>query len=276
MVQEGGAGHDNAQKNVAFSSNNNGNDANTVLLVIGDGTQGSQSFNDLSASNHTVTANGNIFHIKTNRLANISSYYLDGTTDGLSVPDHNDFDITGDFTIESWVYYNDRPDQANDVYRIAARGDLGVNNGDWAFGLGNVAAWGGAGYKMNFAIRSGGAVTDYACDAIDVIDAPADTWNHWCIVRSGSDLLFFLNGALIKTVASATESMSGTTSFYVGCRLITAALGECMKGLMDEFRLSNVARYTTDFTPAYLHNGYDAEMTDGGGNDHQLRSRLKL
>jgi len=257
------------------TTNNNGNDANTKLLIIGDGAHATTTFTDNSASAHTVTTNGNAQYTRTKKLGNQGSMIFDGTGDSLTIADHADWDITGDFTIEAWVFYSDRPDLVNEVYRIAARGDVGANNGDWAFAIGHVEAWGGAGFKMNADFRTGGVVNDYQTDAMGEYDAPVNTWNHWALVRNGSDLLFFLNGTLLKTVSTATESMEGSTSMYVGARLVGAGLDEELKGLMDEVRFSSVARYTADFTPVRRHNGYSFDTTDAS-NVLRVPSQIKL
>ena len=247
-------------------TNNNGNDSNTVLYIKGDNDHTATAFHDYSANAHAITANADVKHVGTFRLASTSSIYFDGTGDGLTMADHNDFDITGNFTLEAWTYYNDRPDVNGEVYRILARGDVVANNGDWAWGIGSAAGWpDGVGFRHNFAIKTGGSINEYTSPVMTEYDAPVNTWNHWALVRNGADILYFLNGVLQETEATATESMSGTTSIYVGARLVTAALDEEFKGLMDEVRFSNVARYTANFTPVRNHGGYSFKTTDAGG-----------
>ncbi|MFH1291755.1 MAG: LamG-like jellyroll fold domain-containing protein [bacterium] len=260
---------------IVLNNTNNGNDANTILLITGDGAHNSATFNDLSTSNHTISAVNEVHHIRTTRLANDSAILFDKVDDVLTTPNHSDFDIgTGDFTIEAWVYMDDVPASHPEVYRIMAQGDLESANGNWAFGMGN--AW-GTGYRMNIAIRSGGANVDYWSDEITSIDQATYKWIHFAISRNSGTLRFFMNGIQIGS-GTVTESMTTTNSggMQVGARWGYGSYMEEFDGLMDEIRFSNVARYTSDFVPVYKHAGQDIKFKDGSNNIHTLKSRVSF
>src|SRR3990167_9675179 len=86
---------------------NGGNDAFTKLLLHCDGVDAATSFPDVSASAHTVTANGNAQVDTAQSKFGGASLIVDGTGDYLSVPDHADWDFgTGDFTVDFWFRRN--------------------------------------------------------------------------------------------------------------------------------------------------------------------------
>jgi len=253
-----------------------GNDGDTVLLVIGDGTHESTTFNDLSASNHTITGNGNVKHMRTLRHGNVSSMYFDEVEDYLTIPNHADFNLgTGDYTVEAWIYYTDVP-SSSEVYRIMAQGELEDHNGDWCFGFGHTAVW-GTGVRMNLAIRSGGSTTDYVTPDLVVPTFVKDSWHHLAISRASGTLKFFYNGAEVHSVSdSLSMTSSNSSEIMVGARTWDAGTRiEELQGFMDEIRVSKVARYTADFTPVMRHNDYAIESTVGG-NTYQIEGKLKF
>jgi hypothetical protein len=261
---------------IALNNINSGNDVNTVLLITGDGTEGGTTFNDLSTSNHTVTAVNEVQHTRITRLANNSSMLFDEVDDYLTVPNDSVFDIgTGDFTLEAWIYTDDVQGAG---YRILSQGDLETNNGDWVWGFGT--AWGG-GFKMNFAVKDGALpAKDYTSTAIDTIHLAPYVWHHVAVSRSSGVLKYFWNGVNFYSVAvahSITSEISSTVA--VGARRYGGGSPQYIEeynGLMDEVRFSNVARYTTDFTPVYRHSGQDIKFKDGSGNIHMLDSKINF
>jgi hypothetical protein len=253
-----------------------GNDGDTVLLIIGDGTHESTTFNDLSASDHTVTGNGHVKHMRTLRHGNVSSMYFDEVEDYLTIPNHADFNLgAGDYTVEAWIYYTDVP-SSTEVYRIMAQGELEDHNGDWCFGFGHTAVW-GTGVRMNLAIRSGGSTTDYVTPDLVVPTFVKDSWHHLAISRASGTLKFFYNGAEVHSVSdSLSMTSSNSSEIMVGARTWDAGNRiEELQGFMDEIRVSKVARYTADFTPVMRHNDYAIESTVGG-NTYQIEGKLKF
>ncbi|MDF2566479.1 MAG: hypothetical protein K0Q53_2883 [Massilibacillus sp.] len=69
-------------------------------------------------------------------------------------------------------------------------------------------------------------------------------WAHYAVVRSGNTFFTFQNGVLISTwtsslsiaVLDTAPSIGGNGQYYFG-------------GYIDEFRISNIARWTSDFDP---------------------------
>lgn len=95
--------------------------------------------------------------------------------------------------------------------------------------------------------QSGGF--DIAGGTQSVATAPANTWNHYAWVYTGAAdgrYIVFLNGTAVITINSTLKVWSGFWStFYLSYWSTTV-----WNGYIDEFRLSNVARYSSTFTPA--------------------------
>ena len=79
------------------------NDANTVLLMHMDGTNGGTTFTDSSTTPHTVTANGGANTSTAQFKFGTASCHMDGTGDYLTIPDSPDWNLDGDYTIEMWI-----------------------------------------------------------------------------------------------------------------------------------------------------------------------------
>ena len=84
-------------------------------------------------------------------------------------------------------------------------------------------------------------------DAV-MLNNTLNTWVHWAIVRKGTTLSTYKNGTLYKSVTingaiSYTESYPAVIGAYRSLAL------KNFIGYIDEFRISNIARWTENFTP---------------------------
>ena len=78
--------------------------------------------------------------------------------------------------------------------------------------------------------------------------ASANTWYHVAVVRSGNTITLFVDGvASNDTIDLSGSSYAASNQLWFGSNGNTAAQ---MIGYMDEIRVSNVARYTSNFTPS--------------------------
>jgi len=218
-----------------------GNDSNAIVLLHSNTTDGSVVFTDSAVgghSPHAFTAYGSVHHETDQQEFGTSSIQFNGTTDYLTLPDDTDWDWgTGDFTMDCWV----RLDSIPSAGRMAARGDVEVGDGDWCWGVGTT--WGG-GTKFNFADRIAGGITNHLSDALTF---NTNTWYHVAIVRNSGTITFYLDGVAVGT-SSCAHDLSASTILYIGCRKKPAGPGEFLPGYMDELRISNIARWTSNFT----------------------------
>jgi hypothetical protein len=155
------------------------------------------------------------------------SMYFDGTGDWLTLPSNREFAfLSGDFTIEAWIYITDGTPVYHGIFSSAGTGSTDIQ-----FQL------------QDEKIR----VSSYTAEIIvsDVGDAVSlNTWTHVATTRSGTTIRLFKNGTLIK---SGTDSTSWTQS---GARVgVVFGTTYPMKGYIDDLRITKgVARYTANFT----------------------------
>jgi len=80
--------------------------ASVVLLLHCNGSNGGTTFTDNSSYGRAMTANGNAQTSTAQSKFNGSSGLFDGAGDYLTASASSDFTFgTGDYTIESWVYF---------------------------------------------------------------------------------------------------------------------------------------------------------------------------
>jgi len=211
------------------------NDANTLLLVHMNGTDASTDFPDDNGYHITgKTAN----HISVYGDAQVdtgqsyfggSSLLLDGTTDQLRVTNSNfAFGSSDDFTIEGWV-------------RQTTSGNDGMFHLDTGFYTSTETG-------LAIAPRIDLGAWIYYAGAKYTVSSPSttpatNTWYHVALVRNSGTLKLYVNG-------TEEDSRSDSNS-YTGTNLLIGGYygsGFLMAGNIDEFRVSDVARYTAGFT----------------------------
>lgn len=206
-----------------------GIDANTVLMLHFNGTDGATTFTDSSASGHVVTASGNAQIDTAQSKFGGASALFDGTTDYLTIPDSNDFYFSSDFTIDFWLRFN-----ATSSFRVLDQ----ANGGDQViFQYVSGTGW-------YFQVYNGGLVVN----ASWAWTPSTATWYHVALTKSGSTYDVWINGTKLtgsnNVDASAVPNVAGTPYFfanYLG--------GASLNGWVDEFRISKVCRWTATFTP---------------------------
>lgn len=206
-------------------------DANTVSLIHFDGDDASQVFRD-SARDRVLTAVGNAaIDNGVTQTGFGETMILDGTDDGLNITSNGDFAVgTGDFTIEVWVRLDAGAITQSTVYD-------GRNTEPHVMPLIYiVAATGGLRYYVNGADRITGG------------NIPTVTWTHVAVSRSGTSTRMFLNGTQTGATYVAADNFATVTNAFLGVRF--DGVTDDWDGNFDEFRFSNVARYTSNFTVA--------------------------
>jgi len=151
------------------------------------------------------------------------TYLFDGS-DSLTTPDHANWDFgASDFTIEAWYYFTSLSGTeilaswysggTGFLFRVYATGQLEFYSGD-----GGIDPSGGAG------------------------DVGTNAWHHVAVSRNGSNVRVFVDGT-----QTAIDSSGGGN---LGDAAQTLTLCGSFNGNMDEFRISDNARYTAAFTPS--------------------------
>lgn len=203
-----------------------------------------------------------------------SSFYFDGSA-YLTIPGY-DFG-TDDFTIDWWEY----PTNANagtrftNVYCTAFATQAGgllthlyCNNS----------------LQVYLSNKTGGASTDdwNVLAGKTLGNNVVNTWTHRAVVRSGSSLMFFKNGLLEHTYNIGTNRIgySADRPWGIGNWASDYMLtGYSYTGYIDEFRVSDIARWTESFTPpTEPYPDSNIEILPGGviSKEWALRRRMMV
>ena len=163
-----------------------------------------------------------------------SSMFFDGTGDRLTIPSNSSLNLTGDFTIEMWVYLT-----TLSAYQM----------------LFSVSNTGGVGAGLtDFYVESNGTISYYASGSTILTSASGalgtNNWYHVALVKNGTSQVLYVNGVSKASATSSTLPNSGV-AWTIGDRITGAvSLNYPITGYIDDFRVTKgLARYTANFTP---------------------------
>ncbi len=206
---------------------------NVLLLLPFDGTAGQTTFPDLSPYAHVMAVSGGV-QVETSNVMFGTGAVTFPSIGFLVSPDITaapELDIsTGDFTIEMWVY----PTAAsNDIFAVGTYS----STGGISVGL-------GGGPTLAPLVWTGSGFTALPTPN----PTPLNAWSHIALVRDGSTFTFYTNGVgNIPITYAGSLQLQSNAAVLIG--LATQSSGFVFSGNIDEFRLSNFARYTSNFTP---------------------------
>jgi len=211
---------------------------NTVLLLKGDGTNGSTTILDSSkvaGGPKTVTRTGNaqISTAIADPFNNSSRGVLafDGTEDYLTAASSDFVFGTNNFTVECWIRTSSTVDDG--IFQISntVGGFKQTNESGPLFAINSGV--------LRFALNAGDAVTSTGTAIND------SQWHHIAMSRSGTSLNVFVDGV---TVASAVNSINCTGQYLVVGGYYST--NYTLLGYIDDLRITKgIARYTANFTP---------------------------
>lgn len=207
-----------------------GDDAYTVLLLHG------EELKDVHG--HPLTALGDAKADPAQFKYGSAALAFDGTGDYITSPDSPDWGFgAGDFTIDCWV-------------RFWAVSQSGTFAAQWSATPGNQS------WNFTVILPAGQLRFDYSRDgtttqaALTVPWAPViNQWYHVAVVRSGTGLMFFVDGVQVGTTQNITNHVlyDANEPLLIGGR---ASGANYMPAHIDEFRISKgIARWTANFTP---------------------------
>ena len=162
---------------------------------------------------------------------NGGSVYFDGVGDYLGIPDNDIFELTGDFTVEFWMYY----ELGSATYTSLIGGNGSGSNG-----------W-------NIYITTSNNILSFWYDAFYINSSVGavvnNQWHHVALTRSGSSTKLFLDGAQVGTTYAGTETYnqgSANTGSRIGWDIGANGL---FKGYISNLRVvKGTAVYTSNFT----------------------------
>jgi hypothetical protein len=187
----------------------------------------------------TVTANGDAQVDTAQSKFGGASALFDGAEDWLQA-DTNPIPSSGDFTVEFWF----RPSAIGSLRPVWSNRDTGGT------------------HRGTLYINAAGGLTWW--NASDNVNATtfgtlsANTWYHVACVKDGTNRRVFVNGTGDSAVSGFTR---GDVLEIGAAKYSGTVFGDEVIGHIDEFRISNIARYTGNFTAPTSAFTNDANTT---------------
>ena len=178
---------------------------------------------------HSVTAVNDTHHETDQAKFGSTSIYFDGSGDELHVNDIGQLTFDGDFTVEFFAYLGDQGDTyatiMNDVSNNRLRITLGSSSNSTP--------------KLSIYSSTWDSHIEGTSDIGD------NAWHHCAIVRDNGTIRIFVDGTQETTSSDKGNfiDIEGTLEFG------TYSGSKGFNGYLDEIRISNIARYTSNFTP---------------------------
>ena len=225
--------------------------SNTKLLLNGNGTNGSTTFTDSSNSSHTVTASGNAQISTTqSKFGGASIYQPNAGSDIISISaTGSDFEFTGDYTIEFWVYYTSRNSDTSLFITYNGYNYFAINISTTVFNI----------------YLNSGTPTFSPNHGMSL-----NTWHHVAMCRLGSTVFIYVDG-VVKGSFTSSATHGHSTPTYVRIGGPSTASGSAH--YIDDLRITNgVARYgnfavpTAGFSESSPILATQALIVAGGGS----------
>ena len=197
------------------------------------GTAATSGLTDVGNTEHTVTNTGSVaISTSIKKVGTASIEFTRANSSTLGVAAHSDFVFgTADFTIEAWIYVS------NLGVRNYIMGNRSVQTDTvWTLVTKNDGKLWWSHYSENL-MDSGTTLT-------------VNTWHHVAITSLSRAMTMWLDGV-------AVDTYTNTRTYSTSAQLMIGLDGDGGQGSsnyfggnLDEVRISNVARYTSGFTPS--------------------------
>lgn len=206
------------------------NYSDVQVLIPFDGTNGQTTFTDAGPSGVTITTNGSAAlstSVKKYGTASMNGMTAANTNSGAVVAEA-DLSLTGAWTVECWAYHTAL--YSTDIY-IFSINDISGSPTQYRLGLEVYLS----GVKLTI---EGNTQTYFTSTSLN-------TWIHYAIVSDGTDTKLYIDGTNVLTNSGRNDASGG--NLYIGDLEVSSGGG--MVGYIDDFRVSGIARYTSNFTP---------------------------
>ena len=205
---------------------------------------------DQSTSNHTITIGGNpslraksVFdNAPYSEASHGASAYFDGTGDYISVANHADFNFgSGNFTIESYVYYSAQANQAI----VAQWHTAATDRRAWQLRRDNSG-------QFRFYWSTTGADFPYIGSTGINLNTMNNQWIHVAVVRNGNTITMYVDGTdVVNTTLTGSLYDNTTDDIFIGARSTNPPnIDHQTEGYIQDLRITKgTAVYTSNFTP---------------------------
>lgn len=211
-------------------------DENTILLLHGeDLTDSSKHSAQLSNFGVQISSSESKFGGK--------SLFFDGKSHLTVKTGDIGFNLNSNWTIDWWEYATSDPGVTSAVFCIPD-GSYGFITGSPLNGKVRIFAGGSAGWTFIPVTECGNFIQN--------------SWVHRAICKNGNSIKAFEHGKLYAEITTG-GSIQTKETLYIGQRATTSNSG-WFSGYLDEIRISNVARWDSEFTPPELPYGSTIEQ----------------
>ena len=268
------------------------NSASTALLAKASGNAGTNAAlpTDNSSNNYTVASGGSTTPINASLTPfhpGGYSVYFDGTGDYLTVAQSDDFTLSGEFTVEMWVYL-DQTSYARTIQRLVTSANTGYSAEPY-ISIGNDAGGVNAGClcfssSVGAGNPQGYATTEGTGATGTNLYFPFKQWVHVALTRDSSNVCrLFQDGNIVATVTiSGGFDFNGAGNNGLSIAKSGWATTEYFgPGYIRDLRIvKGTSVYTANFTPPAAaltaitnttllacHLPY---LADGSSNDHSI------
>lgn len=245
----------------------------TVLLLQSDTSNETSSIID-STANHSISEIGDVHHETDEKKFGSSALYFDDES-GLEIPYSSDFNwLDGsDFTAEAWVYANAFDNEPGNNAIMAQAG----NNGNWTNGVGDdcgiqwhlshLAEYENTNeiedhslFLQYFGGNNDTGTTLWVADSVSGFSL--ETWHHVAFVADSSGVRLYVDGVKHDESTEIIGTMQGTPNLLVGGLRSSGWPRNCWNGYIEEVRISQIARYTADFSSSLPTHMFAAQACD--------------
>lgn len=141
----------------------------------------------------------------------LAAYIDRGNSEFLSTGDSSVWDLAGDFTISTWVYYSSSFPGDSSVIGVVGHSNGG---GGWYFGYVHYAA--DASKLFRFTTYTGGYTHLEFNNATVLGTITIDTWHHITLRRDSDDWYFYLDGVEVESINNSVTVNNNALDLSVG------------------------------------------------------------
>ncbi len=193
--------------------------------------------NDASGNNNSGTILGGALWT-TGKHAKALDF--DGVDDYVDVPDSDSLDITGNITLEAWIY----PRSLTDRQAIVCKYNHTTLRSSYYLSLGGTLGTTTYLNKIYFALCLDGNQY-YAM--VSNTNITTNTWTHVAATMNSTYMILYINGVRDKVrVFPPGAIYAGNASLRIGCYLPEAGYPRFFNGTIDEVRVASGTIWTVD------------------------------